>query len=80
MNGTTPRTRGAALTAILNKTYDPFGKVDNVTDMLTDLRHLCDLKGYDFANCDRIAYDHYLVEKAHHSLTKEQNHGPLTKK
>lgn len=33
-----------------------------VIDLLTDLRHFCDARGYDLGNCDRIAHDHYLVE------------------
>ena len=34
----------------------------NVTDLLTDLRHLCDAKSFDFAKLDRMAYSHYSVE------------------
>ena len=64
MKGTTPTQRAKSLTTILNKTYDPHGAQENVTDMLTDLRHLCDAKGWDFADLDRQAYRHYRTEKA----------------
>ena len=63
MNGTTPQQRAKSLTTILTKTYDPHGAQENVTDMLTDLRHLCDVKGWDFADLDRQAYQHYRTEK-----------------
>jgi len=63
MKGTTPKQRAKSLTTILNKTYDPHGARGNVTDMLTDLRHLCDVKGWDFADLDRQAYQRYLTEK-----------------
>jgi len=33
-----------------------------VIDALTDLRHLCDAGGWDFANLDRIAHQHCLEE------------------
>ncbi len=36
---------------------------DVVVDILTDLRHLCDAEGLDFAQHDRTAYQHYLEEK-----------------
>ena len=42
---------------------DPHGARCNVIDMLTDLRHLCDAKGWDFADLDRQAYQHYRTEK-----------------
>ena len=64
MRGTTPKQRTKSLTTLLNKTYDPCGARGNVTDMLTDLRHLCDVNGWDFAELDRQAYDHYVTEKA----------------
>lgn len=31
-------------------------------DALTDLRHACDVHDVDFANCDRIAGNHYREE------------------
>lgn len=34
-----------------------------VTDMLTDLRHLCDQEALDFGKLDRLAYEHYLRER-----------------
>ena len=62
MKGTTPKQRTKSLTTLLNKTYDPYGERCNVTDMLTDLRHLCDAEGWDFAELDRQAYAHYTAE------------------
>lgn len=35
-----------------------------VTDMLADLRHLCDAKGLDFAEIDRVARTHYVTESS----------------
>ena len=65
MKGNTPKQRAKNLQTILNKTYDPCGGRCNVIDMLTDLRHLCDVKKWDFAKLDRTAYrTNYLPEKA----------------
>lgn len=36
---------------------------EDLTDILADLRHLCDSRGWDFCNIDRIAYHHYIQEK-----------------
>ena len=63
MKGTTPKQRAKSLATLLNKTYDPHGARCNVTDMLTDLRHLCDVNGWDFADLDRQAYEHYIGER-----------------
>lgn len=35
----------------------------NLTDLLADLRHWCDSKGIDFAECDSNAYNHYVTER-----------------
>ena len=35
-----------------------------VTDLLADLRHLCDALGWDFATLDGAAYRHYAEEKS----------------
>lgn len=35
---------------------------DNVTDLLANLRHLCDARGWDFAALDKTAHTHYLAE------------------
>lgn len=61
MNGITPKSRAKALKKILAKTYDDGRGATpaNITDMLTDLRHLCDAEGLSFAECDRAAYRHY---------------------
>jgi len=37
---------------------------EDVTDILTDIRHLCDAKGYSFTDLDRMAYQHYIAEFA----------------
>ena len=34
-----------------------------IIDTLANLRHLCDRDGMDFAELDRMAYNHYLEEK-----------------
>lgn len=36
----------------------------SITDLLGDLRHLCDALGYDFASLDRAGARRYLAEKA----------------
>lgn len=33
-----------------------------IIDLLANLRHLCDLRGLDFAKLDRVAYSHYVEE------------------
>jgi len=44
--------------------YDEPNNATSVTDVLTDLRHLCEAHGWDFDALDRMAYQHYLAEKA----------------
>jgi len=34
-----------------------------ITDLLADLRHLCDGLGFDFGELDRAAFRHYAVER-----------------
>ncbi len=34
-----------------------------VVDMLTDLRHVCDRYGLDYASLNRIARGHHIVER-----------------
>ena len=53
---------------MLKRLYDRYGKQDNVVDMLTDLRHVCDVQGLDFGECDRIAHNNYLPEMAAQSM------------
>jgi hypothetical protein len=45
------------------RNHDRRAVPEDVTDILADLRHLCDKRGWDFGNLDRIVYDHYLTEK-----------------
>ena len=35
-----------------------------IRDVLTDLRHLCDIHGFDFAAIDRRAYEGYCEENS----------------
>lgn len=54
-----------AETALFAYTNEVGGGMDesSITDLLTDLRHLCDKQGYDFADLDKRAYIHYCGEK-----------------
>jgi hypothetical protein len=36
----------------------------NITDVLTDLRHLCDRRDYDFHDMVHSSYLHYAEERA----------------
>lgn len=49
----------------------------NIIDMLSDLRHLCDRLGLDFAALDRPAYQHYLEER-HGRPTIHQARDPIS--
>lgn len=40
----------------------PVGKED-VTDILTDLRHLCDSNNWGYASVDRRAREHFMYER-----------------
>mgnify|MGYP001462708563 CR=1 FL=1 len=66
MNGTTPAQRAKELKKILKTTYDDGRGATpvNITDILTDLRHLCDAEGLSFADLDRVACGHYGPERA----------------
>jgi hypothetical protein len=57
------QTRFRKAVAILNKFYEHEEHLTNVVDMLTDLRHLCDVKGLDFYEAERLAYNHYVEER-----------------
>lgn len=37
---------------------------DDITDLLTDLRHLCDQTGEDFNYCLRVSQEHHIEEKS----------------
>lgn len=71
MKGKTPKERAKELDRVLKRLYDRYGKRDNVVDMLTDLRHLCDALELDFADLDRRAYRLYLPEAQAQSLNVE---------
>lgn len=72
MKGSTPAQRAKELKKILKKTYDEgrLATPANITDMLTDLRHLCDAENLSFADLDRVAYQHYGPEIAHNTITE----------
>lgn len=36
---------------------------EGISDLLSDIRHLCDSMNIDFAKCDRRAYYNYVEEK-----------------
>ena len=38
---------------------------EGLIDLLTDARHWCDEHGEDFAKLDRLAREHYVVERNH---------------
>lgn len=69
MRGSTPKARANVLERLLKRTYDKYAQEENVIDMLTDLRHLCDAKGWNFAELDRIAYRYYVPEKREQCIT-----------
>lgn len=62
MRGSTPTQRAKSLDKELKKLYDEYGKDANVIDMLTDIRHLCDAKDWNFHELNRVAYNHYIAE------------------
>lgn len=41
---------------------DRQGVPEDVIDILADLRHWCDKRGWDFGDLDRSGYNHYLAE------------------
>lgn len=69
MRGTTPKARAKVLDTILKRLFDEYAEEENVVDMLTDLRHLCDAKGWEFGELDRIAYRHYIPENQEQAIT-----------
>ena len=48
---------------VLNASYDPYDTRSSVVDMLTDLRHLCDVRKIDLTDVLNSSYQHYLEEK-----------------
>lgn len=50
-----------AYRAVLN--YESDSSVEEcISDLLGDLRHLCDESGYDYAERDGVGYRNYLAE------------------
>lgn len=58
--------RGAVVKDMLNKSkrYDALavGLETAVSDLLGDIRHLCDNEGLEFAKLDRRGHGHYTAE------------------
>lgn len=47
----------------LMSTYDDDEWPNRIADMLTELRHLCDVLEIDFDDCDRVACNNYIEER-----------------
>jgi hypothetical protein len=61
----------AALTAAYPVDIEANGVETAITDLLADVRHLCDLLNFtDFAELDRAAYLHYSAEVSDDRATK----------
>ena len=58
-----PRARRAQRALRAHGTERFVAQPHDLTDLLADLRHYCDIRGWDFGNQDRIAYDHYCAER-----------------
>ena len=73
MRGTPTHQRARVLRRLLARAYDPGKGADpeNIADMLTDLRHLCDALERDFGDLGRRAYRLYLPEAQAQSLNVE---------
>ena len=55
----------ASIAAILHSTDFPAiesSHDEKLIDLLTNLRHACDMHGFDFGKLDKMAYNHYLAE------------------
>lgn len=51
-----------AQSALTVSGYWDEGDSSAVVDILSDLRHLCERHGFDFADCLRVSGDHYAAE------------------
>ena len=55
--------RAGRVKDILSAQHDEDGGDEtNLTDLLADIRHFCDVYAVDFAEADRSAHDHYTAE------------------
>jgi len=54
--------RAALARAAWARNETPAYGEDAVTDLLTDIRHLCTAAGLDFNRCDRVAAMHFEAE------------------
>lgn len=68
------RQRAAKVKAILCSKYGARteGVATALTDLLTDIRHLCDAETLAFADCDESAYAHYSAEVVQARTGEEQ--------
>lgn len=58
----TNKHRAARIGKVLARYQTGDTVADNLVDLLADARHWCDRNGQDFAELDRLAYDHYVSE------------------
>ncbi|MBE7506221.1 MAG: hypothetical protein HS101_08030 [Planctomycetia bacterium] len=58
----TNKHRAARIGKVLARYKTGDTDADNLVDLLADARHWSDRNGQDFAELDRLAYDHYLSE------------------
>ena len=70
MKGITPKQRAKSLTTLLNKTYDPHGAQENVTDMLTALAPGTALQFWNLAT-------DYRVERSRVGSIEQYGHSPI---
>lgn len=64
IDGTDNSTRAARVLQAIYPAYDDDTAETAVRDVLTDLRHLCDLMGWSFATLDQEAHRGYRIELA----------------
>lgn len=57
------RDRARKLLRILNEHYERGMHTQNIIDVMTDIRHMCDVKNINFYVCHSKAYANYLWEK-----------------
>ena len=55
--------KAVKITDILNEEYKGGSFKEAITDLLTDIRHFCDITSVDFFTALRLAGDHHAAEK-----------------
>lgn len=58
-----PKARADKVLAIINEHYEDTDVEASISDVLADLRHLCDAHDINFAEQDRMAYANYAAER-----------------